>query len=200
MGLDGFSLLPPGAWPGDGPAGGGAGVPAPGPVPGRPDAAGNPGPEAPAEPDPTTLARHGAILAGLGLVYLRHNDAPRAMVLGLAAMAMGHLTAPAVLLVAEAMLVAGDPAQAAAVLTRLDREGGLSAPPTATERAARHYLAARILHREGDAEAARAELARARRVMAEAADGPAAGQRPGQPGAGSARAPGDGPIDDGDPQ
>ncbi len=192
MGLDGFSLLPQGAAPGGEPAPDEAFIAAPA------DAAAGPGSEGPAEADPATLARHGGILAGLGLVYLRHNDAPRAMVLGLAAMAMGHLTAPAVLLVAEAMLVAGDPAQAAAVLTRFDREGGLSAPPTPTERAARHYLAARILHREGEGEAARAELARARHIMAEAG-GPVPGQPgEGQPGGEAARAPRGGPVNDGD--
>ncbi|SMO45112.1 hypothetical protein [Paracoccus laeviglucosivorans] len=105
---------------------------------------------------------HGEVLASLGLVYLRHGDPARAMVLGLAAMSMGDLTPATILLVGESMLLAGDPEQAMTVLTRFDRDGGLSAPPNAAERAARHYLAARILHRREETEAARAELALAR--------------------------------------
>lgn len=112
------------------------------------------------EPPPNTAAlrSHGQVLASLGLIYLRHGDPARAMVLGLAAMAMDELSPATILLVAEAMLGAGDPEQALAVLTRFDRAGGMSAEPNPAERGARHYITARILFRRGETDAARTEL------------------------------------------
>ncbi|AGT08868.1 tetratricopeptide repeat protein [Paracoccus aminophilus] len=112
-----------------------------------------------------SLRDHGVVLSALGLVYLRHNDPARAMVLGLAAMTMGDLSAATVLMVAEAMLVGGDPEQALTVLGRFERPGGLDIAPNPTERAACHYLLARILHHRGDAPRAQAELGRARELM-----------------------------------
>ncbi|MDO5621559.1 MAG: hypothetical protein Q4G24_08835 [Paracoccus sp. (in: a-proteobacteria)] len=104
-------------------------------------------------------ARHGRHLAALALVYLRHADAARAMVLALAAMAMGDLRPQTVLLVAEALLRAGDPRQALAVLSRFDQpEQHLDSPPQSAHLAARHYLTARVYERLGDRQAARAAL------------------------------------------
>ena len=112
--------------------------------------------------DPAEIAAHGRTLATLGLIHLRHAGAPRAMVLGLAAMAMGDLRARTVLMVAEALLQAGDPAQAMTALARFDEDGaGLSQPPTAAENAARLYLAARVLLRQGRLEEARHALEQA---------------------------------------
>lgn len=109
--------------------------------------------------DPVEVAAHGRNLAALGLLYLRHAAAPRAMVLGLAAMAMGDLRPQTVLMVAEALLQAGDPAQAMTALERFDDDGaGLSQTPTPAETAARHYLVARVLLRQGRADDARAAL------------------------------------------
>ncbi|MFI0397163.1 tetratricopeptide repeat protein [Paracoccus jiaweipingae] len=107
-------------------------------------------------------ARHGRNLSALALVYLRHADPARAMVLGLAAMAMGDLRAQTVLLVAESLLRAGDPRQALAVLTRFnDPTHGLDGDPRPEQIAARHYLDARIHDRLGDMPRARAALDRA---------------------------------------
>lgn len=110
---------------------------------------------------------HGVHLSALALIYLRHAAPARAMVLGLAAMTMGDLRPQTVLLVAQSLIEAGDPEQALAVLERFDSAGtddetrGLSAAPTTAQVAARHYLTARVLHRQGRAEAARAEMDRA---------------------------------------
>ena len=108
------------------------------------------------------IAAHGRNLAALGLIHLRHDAAPRAMVLGLAAMAMGDTRPRTVLMVAEALLQAGDPAQAEAALDRFDAPpgdpAGLSPPPTGAETAARHYLLARILLRQDRPAEARAAL------------------------------------------
>ena len=114
--------------------------------------------------EPRELDEHGQVLASLGLIYLRHGDPARTMVLGLAAMSMGDVSPPTLLMVAESMLQAGDPEQAMTVLSRFDNPDLLGRAPTGAERAARHYIAARILHRRGENEAARAELARARQV------------------------------------
>lgn len=104
-------------------------------------------------------ARHGRHLAALALVYLRHADPARAMVLGLAAMAMGDLRAGTVLLVAESLLRAGDPRQALAVLSRFDDpHSQLATDPSAVQLAARHYLEARVHNRLGDDTRARAAL------------------------------------------
>ncbi|MFV0386017.1 hypothetical protein [Paracoccus sp. (in: a-proteobacteria)] len=112
------------------------------------------------------VVRHGEVMASLALIYLRHSDAARAMVLGLAAMAMGDLSPATVLTVAESMLLAGDPQQSLAVLSRFDRyetaQTGLSMPPDTAQLAARHYISARVLFRLDDTEGARAALARAR--------------------------------------
>lgn len=126
--------------------------------------------------DPDLPREHGQTLSALGLVYLRHGDPARAMVLGLAAMTMGDLAPATILLVAEAMLSAGDPEQAMTVLSRFDRPGATSRPPDRPERAARHYLTARVLHRRGDSDAARAELIRARE-LSPAGPAPAQGGR-----------------------
>ncbi|RMC34923.1 tetratricopeptide repeat protein [Paracoccus alkanivorans] len=110
---------------------------------------------------------HGEVLASLGLIYLRHGDPARAMVLGLAAMSMGDLSPKTILMIGEAMLLAGDPQQASAVLSRFDRDDGLATPPSQAERAARHYIAARIHDRLGETERARAELKQARDIVPE---------------------------------
>lgn len=116
----------------------------------------------PESSDPQDVAAHARNLAALGLVHLRHAGAPRAMVLGLAAMAMGDLRPGTVLMVAEALLQAGDPAQAMTALARFDDDAApLSAPPTDAQTAARHYLQARILLRQGHTGDARAALDRA---------------------------------------
>lgn len=113
----------------------------------------------PPSDDPAEVAAHGRNLAALGLIHLQHAAAPRAMVLGLAAMAMGDLRPQTVLMVAEALLQAGDPAQAMTALERFDDHGaGLSRPPNPAEDASRHYLTARILLRQGRTEEARAAL------------------------------------------
>ena len=133
-----------------------AGLPAPIP------AAAAEGVPRPDTDDPVEIAAHGRTLATLGLIHLRHAGAPRAMVLGLAAMAMGDLRPRTVLMVAEALLQAGDPAQAMTALERFDDEGaGLSQPPTPAENAARLYLAARVLLRQGRLEEARRALEQA---------------------------------------
>lgn len=111
--------------------------------------------------DPAEIAAHGRNLAALGLIHLRHAAAPRAMVLGLAAMAMGDLRPRTVLMVAEALLQAGDPAQAMTALNRFENGDGLSAPPSVAEDAARHYLVARVLLRQGRPADAREALDRA---------------------------------------
>lgn len=112
--------------------------------------------------DPAQIAAHARNLAALGLIHLRHASAPRAMVLGLAAMAMGDLRPGTVLMVAEALLQAGDPAQAMTALARFDDDqAGLSAPPSDAQLAARHYLTARILLRQWRTDEARAALDRA---------------------------------------
>ncbi|WBU57195.1 tetratricopeptide repeat protein [Paracoccus sediminicola] len=125
--------------------------------------------------DETLPREHGRTLAGLGLVYLRHNHPARAMVLGLAAMSMGDLRPATILMVGEAMLAAGDPEQALSVLSRFDRDDGLEETPSQAERAARHYLAARVLYRRGNIEAAQDEMAIARKI---AATGASAGDAP----------------------
>lgn len=131
-------------------------------------------------------ARHGRNLSALALVYLRHADPARAMVLGLAAMAMGDLRAQTVLLVAESLLRAGDPRQALAVLARFDDPThGLDAEPRPEQIAARHYLDARIHDRLGDTPRARAALDRAL-SLAPAQPGPDnAETAPETPGAGT---------------
>ena len=120
-------------------------------------------------PPPPNSQQHGQVLSSLALIYLRHGDPARAMVLSLAGMAMGDLTPSTILIVAEAMLRAGDPEQAMTVLTRFDRKpdqpGALSHAPNQAEIAARHYITARILHRRGDNEGARAALARSREAQ-----------------------------------
>lgn len=122
-------------------------------------------------------ARHGRTLAALGHVYLRHGDAPRSMVLGLAGMAMGDIRPQTVLLVADSMLRAGDPAQALTVLSRFDGAPGLLAnAPTPAQVSTRHYLEARALYRLGDGEASRLALDRA--LAARPAPAPPAAARP----------------------
>lgn len=116
--------------------------------------------------EPQIAMNHGEVLSSLALIYLRHGDPARAMVLSLAAMSMGDLTPSTILIVAESMLRAGDPEQALAVLTRFERgsdqPGALIKQPTPAEHAARHYIIARVLYRRGDNEGARAALARSR--------------------------------------
>lgn len=124
---------------------------------------------APDSDDPAEIAAHGRNLAALGLIHLRHAGAPRAMVLGLAAMAMGDLRPRTVLMVTEALLQAGDPAQAMTALSRFEGDGvELSQPPTTVEEAARHYLAARILMRQNREDEARAALDLAMETAAKA--------------------------------
>lgn len=109
-------------------------------------------------------ARHGRTLAELAILYLRHDNPSRAMVLALAAMTMGDTSPRTLLAAAEAMLRAGDPAQALTVLGRLDDplRGLVSRAATDTELAARYYIAAKALYRQGDTAAARAALDRSR--------------------------------------
>ena len=110
----------------------------------------------------------GPVIASLALLYLRHNDPARALALGIAAMKMGAVTPPVALLVATAFLRAGDPEQAAAALSRIDRSesgarpGDLSRPPDDRERAAAALLRAKIRFRLGDVDGARAALEAAR--------------------------------------
>lgn len=135
--------------------------------------------------DPRVVARHARHLSALALLYLRHAAAPRAMVLGLAAMAMGDLRPQTILLVAEALLQAGDPEQALTVLGRLDLDGVPGADPagqpgaqlpdamaqpgepqvegpvTDYHLAARDFLTARVLMRRGDVDSAREAFDRA---------------------------------------
>lgn len=113
--------------------------------------------------DPAVVARHARHLSALALLYLRHAAAPRAMVLGLAAMAMGDLRPQTILLVAESLLQAGDPEQALTVLGRLEPDAGdgLSEPVNGYHVAARDYLTARVLMRRGDEAGAREALDRA---------------------------------------
>ena len=120
-------------------------------------------------PEGGDAAVHGRHLSALALIYLRHAAPARAMVLGLAAMTMGDLRPQTVLLVAEALIEAGDPEQALAVLARFDDDPSIDAgsparldvPATQAQIAARHYLTARVLYRQGRPEAARAEMDRA---------------------------------------
>lgn len=133
--------------------------------------------------DPRVVARHARHLSALALLYLRHAAAPRAMVLGLAAMAMGDLRPQTILLVAEALLQAGDPEQALTVLGRLDLDGvpgvvdrpdpqlpdamaapgepQVEGPVTDYHLAARDFLTARVLMRRGDVDSAREAFDRA---------------------------------------
>lgn len=109
--------------------------------------------------------RHGETLASLALIYLRHDNPSRAMVLALAAMTMGDISPRTLLAAAEAMLRAGDPAQALTVLGRFDGFDDaaprlISRAPSQIEQAARHYIAAKALHRQGDVLAARDALSR----------------------------------------
>lgn len=117
-----------------------------------------------ADPVPVTAqtAQHGRTLVALGLVYLRHGDAARAMVLGLAGMSMGDLRPATVLMVADAMLRAGDPRQSLTVLARFDAPAEqMSQTPSAAQVATRHYLEARALWRLEEPEDARAAFTRA---------------------------------------
>lgn len=113
-----------------------------------------------AAPSPEA-ARHAPVLTSLGLLYLRHGDAPRALVLGLTALAMGDRRPQAALMVADALLQASDPEQALAVLTRFDQPDMLTPQPDTTQRAACHHLRARALMRQGSREQAAAEMAMA---------------------------------------
>ena len=121
------------------------------------------------EPFAVPIARSTApTVASLALLYLRHNDPARALALGLAAMKMGPVAPPVALLVATAFLRSGDPEQAAAALTRLERgvtgsaAGDLTRAPQPRERAAAALLTAKIRFRQGDAEGARVALEAAR--------------------------------------
>jgi len=116
--------------------------------------------------------KHGHILSSLALLYLRHGNPSRAMVLALAALSMGDVRPSALLTLAESLLRAGDPEQAMSVLTRFDETDPGLIDPAATDiqHAARQYIRAKALHRQGDAIGARDALVLARdlRVAAEA--------------------------------
>ncbi|MBK4214333.1 tetratricopeptide repeat protein [Paracoccus caeni] len=131
--------------------------------------------EAEALPDDLNTAdarKHGRILSSLALLYLRHGDPSRAMVLSLAALSMGDARPSALLTLAESLLRAGDPEQAMSVLTRFDETDPalIETPATDIQHAARHYIRAKALHRQGDNIGARDALALARdlRVAADA--------------------------------
>ncbi len=135
----------------------------------QPDAPGTPA-ETGVAPDPEASALIGA----LALMYLRHDDAPRALALGLAAMQRARVPPPRlILLVASAFLRTGAPEQAVAVLSRLDNPGrpnlpggqngpdGLSDAISDAEARAVAVLRAKAAFRTGDTDAARTWLAEA---------------------------------------
>lgn len=124
--------------------------------------------QAEAPSDDPQVQKHGRTLSSLALLYLRHGDPSRAMVLSLAAMSMGDIRPASLLILAEAMLRAGDPGQALTVLQRFDQmDLGLVAPaPNQVEEAARQYITAKILHKQGDADGARDALAQAHALRA----------------------------------
>lgn len=108
---------------------------------------------------------HGKTLSALALMYLHHDDAPRALVLALTAFAMGDTSPSTALLLAKALLKAGDPAQVLAVLSRFDGDAStLSRAPTETEIAAKSYIAALAHFRLGDKDLAKAEMERMRTI------------------------------------
>ena len=103
------------------------------------------------------------LVASLALMYLRHDDAPRALALGLAAMRGGAVPPKLALLVAQAFLKTGDAEQALAVLSRFDGDASLlSQPPTEAERASMRILRAKAAFRQGDTATAQALLEQAK--------------------------------------
>lgn len=102
----------------------------------------------------------GETLASLGLMYLRHGDVSRAMVLGLTALSLGDASPRTALLIADALLKNGDSEQVLAVLSRFSQNtSALTRPPTSAETAAKDYLKALALYRSGQPDEARSLLA-----------------------------------------
>jgi|GEM_PF-4795726 len=114
------------------------------------------------------------LVATLALLYLRHAQPERALPLSVAAMAMGVPTPELALTVASAFLACNNPEQAEAVLSRFwSDEPLLDGVPTELQLSAAHSLSAKIAHRMGDTQAARAALKKA----ADLGDDPASGTR-----------------------
>jgi Flp pilus assembly protein TadD len=102
---------------------------------------------------PAPSTRSARLVADLAVLHLRHDDAPRALALGLAALKFGDARPHVLLLVAQAFLRTGDAEQALAALHRLAETG-----PGDVERAAAALLEAKARFRQGDTEEARARL------------------------------------------
>lgn len=90
------------------------------------------------------------LVASLALMYLRHDDAPRALALGLAAMRGGPVSPRLALLVAQAFLKTGDAEQALAVLSRFEGTAEMLArAPSGEEMRSMRILRAKASHRQG---------------------------------------------------
>lgn len=108
----------------------------------------------------TTLEpRDAQLISSLALMYLRHDDAPRALALGLAAMRCDPVPPRLALLVTTAFLRVGDVAQALAVLSRFENgaEGFATAPCQMTLQSVQ-ILRAKAAFRQGRPDEARAML------------------------------------------
>ena len=104
-------------------------------------------------------SRDAQLIGSLALMYLRHDDAPRALALGLAAMKSEPVAPRLALLVGTAFLRTGDVEQALAVLTRFENGAeGMEPSPCRTTLRSVQILRAKAAYRQGRTEEARALL------------------------------------------
>jgi len=116
-------------------------------------------------PEPDLATRD--LVAGLGLMYLRHGDPSRALALGMAAMMVGAPSPALALMIADAFLKVGDPEQAEAVLSRFrtDPDTLLSDAPTDVQWAACCALEAKVAWFAGRSDEAKTLLAKANALI-----------------------------------
>jgi predicted Zn-dependent protease len=109
-----------------------------------------------------------AAVAGLAAIYLKHNDAARAIVLSLLAMKLGPPEPYLALIAASAFLRTQEPEQALAVLSRFENSAEkLSREPSPLEVAAYELLLAKASYTLGDTTRSVTWLDRARKFWSE---------------------------------
>lgn len=108
---------------------------------------------------PSSKDSAASVIGNLALMYFRHNDPARALVLSISALQIGPAEPRLVLLVAACFLRTDDAEQALAALSRFDGDASLlSQPPSEAEQAAARLLHAKALFRSGAHDAARERL------------------------------------------
>lgn len=104
-------------------------------------------------------SRDAQLIGSLALMYLRHDDAPRALALGLAAMKREPVAPKLALLVGTAFLSVGDVEQALAALARFENgAAGMEPSPCQNTLRSVQILRAKAAYRQGRTDEARALL------------------------------------------